>query len=74
MKEPIRPHLIAGTYGDVLDDFRKNVKLTPAEMDEIIVNHNFTTESLEETHRLFKILWNYHMRSLTGPPEVAETG
>ena len=66
MKNVIRPHLIAGSYGDLLDDFRKNVKLTSVEMDEIIVNHNFTQESLEETHRLFKILWNYHRRSLGG--------
>ena len=63
MRNVIRPYLIAGSYGDILNDFRKNVKLTPAEMDEIIVNHNFTTESLEETHRLLKILWNYHIRS-----------
>ena len=63
MKNAIRPYLIAGTYGDILDDFRKTVKLTPAEMDEIIVNHNFTTESLEETHRLLKILWNYQIAS-----------
>ncbi len=69
MKAPIRPHMIAGTYGDLLDDFRKNVKLTPDEMDEIIVNHNFTQESLEETHRLFKIIWNYHMRSSEVNPE-----
>lgn len=65
MSEPIRPRLIAGTYGDILDNFRKNVKLTPTEMDEIIVNHNFTSESLQETHRLLKILWNYQVRGST---------
>ena len=61
----IRPKYIAGTYGDILDDFRKNVTLTPAEMDEIITNHHFTREGLAETHRLLKILWNYQLRSST---------
>ena len=44
MKEPIRPHLIAGTYGDLLEDVRKNVKLTLTEMDEIMDNNNYTQE------------------------------
>ena len=63
MKEKkIYPKLIAGSWGEVLNDFRENVKLSVDEMDQIIVNHNFTQESLEETHRLLKILWNYQMR------------
>jgi len=63
--KPIRPKLIAGTYGDVLDDFRNNVRLSASEMDEIIFNHGFSQESLEETHRLFKTLWNYQIQSST---------
>jgi len=61
--DPVRPPYVAGSYGDVLADFRDNVKLTAEEMDEIIFNHNFTRESLNETYRLLKVLWNYHMRS-----------
>ncbi len=63
MSDPIRPHYIAGTYGEILSDFRANIKLSASEMDDIISNHGFTRESLEETHRLFKLLWNYQARS-----------
>jgi len=58
----IYPYLCAGSYGAVLNDFRENVKLSVEEIDEIIVNHNFTQKSLEETHKLLKILWNYQVR------------
>lgn len=61
-KTVIRPHLCIGSYGAVLNDFRMFVHLSVDEMDEIIVNHNFTKKSLEETHRLLKILWNYQVR------------
>ena len=71
MKDPIRPNLIAGSYGAVLNDFRKNVKLSIDEMDEIIVNHAFTQQSLEETHRLLKILWNYQMKKSISENSVA---
>lgn len=69
--KPIRPKLIGGTYGDVLNDFRENVKLSASEIDDIIFNHGFSQESLEETHRLFKILWNYQIASSTGTPEAS---
>lgn len=68
MNDPIRPNLINATYGDILDNFRETVKLTPTEIDEIIVNHNFTRESLEETYRLFKILWNYQASAPLNKP------
>jgi hypothetical protein len=53
-KKVIYPYLCIGTYGTVLNDFRTNVKLSVEEMDEIIINHHFTRDSLEETHRLLK--------------------
>ena len=74
MSDPIRPHYIAGTYGAILADFRANIKLSASEMDDIISNHGFTRESLKETHRLFKILWNYQARSSKPLPSSDETG
>lgn len=59
MEQVIRPKYIVGTYGELLDDFRKSVTLSVEEMDKIIYDHRFTQHSLEETHRLFKMLWNY---------------
>ena len=75
MSKVIRPKLCVGTWGEVLNDFRTNVNLTIDEMDEIIVNHNFTTDSLEESHRLLSILWSYQLRkdSSTSNPKEADS-
>jgi len=75
---PIYPKLCAGTYGTLLADFRKNVTLSIDEMDEIIVNHNFTQDSLEETFRLLKLLKNYHWKKVesqvTSEKRIKEEG
>ena len=67
----IRPEYCAGSYGEILNDFRENVSLSVEEMDKIIYDHRFTQHSLEETHRLFKFLWNYQvLKNNTSQPKV----
>ena len=62
MNEVIRPKLCAGSYGVLLADYRANNSLTITETDQIIKDHNFTQETLEETFRLLKILKNYDFK------------
>ena len=59
---PIYPKLCAGNYGTLLADFKATNSLSITEMNEVIDNHGFTQESLEETFRLLKILKNYDFK------------